>query len=53
MKNIFKANKTNYFKLINKGFKPLDKTHVISSSVKYFLLFKKDKTFIFLNKKPN
>lgn len=53
MKKIFKATKSNYFKLVKKGFNPLHKTYVISSSVKYFLIFEKENTFIFLNKKPN
>lgn len=44
MKKI-KASKKNYFKLLNKGYIPLFKSHIISHSVKYFILTK-DKYFL-------
>lgn len=50
MKTI-KANTKMYKKLIERGFKPLFPTMILSHSVKYFGIYKKDKIFINLAKK--
>lgn len=48
---IIKASVKAYKKLIDKGLKPLFPTMKLSSSVKYFVIYKKDKTFMNLKSK--
>lgn len=45
MKKVYKANTGNYFKLIDKGIKPLFPVMILSHSVKYLIVDKNKEFF--------
>ena len=51
MKNVYKANTKNYFKLLDKGIKPLFPTMILSHSVKYLIVDKNREFFQYSIKK--